>query len=1441
MSQEYTEDKEVKLTKLSSGRRLLEAMLILCSLFAIWLMAALLSFNPSDPSWSQTAWHEPIHNLGGAPGAWLADTLFFIFGVMAYTIPVIIIGGCWFAWRHQENDEYIDYFAVSLRLIGALALILTSCGLAAINADDIWYFASGGVIGSLLSTTLQPLLHSSGGTIALLCIWAAGLTLFTGWSWVSIAEKLGGGILSVLTFASNRTRRDDTWVDEGEYEDDEEEYDDEEAARPQESRRARILRSALARRKRLAEKFTNPMGRKTDAALFSGKRMDDGEEVVQYSASGAPVAADDVLFSGASAARPAEDDVLFSGASAVRPGDFDPYDPLLNGHSIAEPVSAAAAATAAPQAWAESPVGHHGAAPAYQPEASYPPQQAYQPEPAPFQQAAYQPPAGQTAPQAYQPEPAPYQQPVYDPRAGQPAPQAYQPEPAPYQQPVYDPRAGQPAPQAYQPEPAPYQQPAYDPQAGQPAPQAYQPEPAPYQQPAYDPQAGQPAPQAYQPEPAPYQQPAYDPHAGQPAPQAYQPEPAPYQQPAYDPYAGQPAPQTYQQPAYDPNAGQLAPQTYQQPAYDPNAGQPAPQPYQPEPAAYQPQSAPVPPPEPEPEVVQEEVKRPPLYYFEEVEEKRARERELLASWYQPIPEPESPIATKPLTPPTTASKPPVETTVVSAVAAGVHQATAASGGAAAATSSTAASAAATPLFSPASSGPRVQVKEGIGPKLPRPNRVRVPTRRELASYGIKLPSQREAEQRARQAERDPHYDDELLSDEEADAMEQDELARQFAATQQQRYGHRWEDDNATDDDEADAAAEAELARQFAATQQQRYATEQPPGANPFSPADYEFSPMKTLVNDGPSEPLFTPTPEVQPQQPAQRYQQPAAAPQQGYQPAQHQPIHHQPVPPQPQSYPTASQPVQPQQPVAPQGHQPAAPAPQESLIHPLLMRNGDSRPLQKPTTPLPSLDLLTPPPSEVEPVDTFALEQMARLVEARLADFRIKADVVNYSPGPVITRFELNLAPGVKAARISNLSRDLARSLSTVAVRVVEVIPGKPYVGLELPNKKRQTVYLREVLDNAKFRDNPSPLTVVLGKDIAGDPVVADLAKMPHLLVAGTTGSGKSVGVNAMILSMLYKAQPEDVRFIMIDPKMLELSVYEGIPHLLTEVVTDMKDAANALRWSVNEMERRYKLMSALGVRNLAGYNEKIAEAARMGRPIPDPYWKPGDSMDAVHPVLEKLPYIVVLVDEFADLMMTVGKKVEELIARLAQKARAAGIHLVLATQRPSVDVITGLIKANIPTRIAFTVSSKIDSRTILDQGGAESLLGMGDMLYSGPNSTTPVRVHGAFVRDQEVHAVVQDWKARGRPQYVDGITSDSESEGGGGGFDGGEELDPLFDQAVNFVTEKRKASISGVQRQFRIGYNRAARIIEQMEAQGIVSEQGHNGNREVLAPPPFE
>ncbi|MGK7583959.1 DNA translocase FtsK [Salmonella enterica] len=1326
MSQEYTEDKDVTLTKLSSGRRLLEALLILIALFAVWLMAALLSFNPSDPSWSQTAWHEPIHNLGGAPGAWLADTLFFIFGVMAYTIPVIIVGGCWFAWRHQSTDDYIDYFAVSLRLIGVLALILTSCGLAAINADDIWYFASGGVIGSLLSTTLQPLLHSSGGTIMLLCIWAAGLTLFTGWSWVSIAEKLGGWLLNILTFASNRTRRDDTWVDDEEYDD---EYDEETDGVQRESRRARILRGALARRKRLAEKFSNPRGRQTDAALFSGKRMDDDEDI-QYSARG--VAAD-------------PDDVLFSGNRATQP-EYDEYDPLLNGHSVTEPVAAAAAATAVTQTWAASA----------DPIMQTPPMPGAEPVVA---------------------QPTVEWQPVPGPQTGEPviapAPEGYQPHPQ-YAQPQ-------------EAQSAPWQQPV-------PVASAPQYAATPATAAEYD----SLAPQETQPQ---WQAPDAEQH--------WQPEPTHQPTPVYQP--------------------------------EPIAAEPSHMP----PVIEQPVAT-----EPEPVIEETRPARPPLYYFEEVEEKRAREREQLAAWYQPIPEPvKENVPVKP-TVSVAPSIPPVEAVAAAAsLDAGIKSGALAAGTAAAA-----------PAFGLATDGaPRPQVKEGIGPQLPRPNRVRVPTRRELASYGIKLPSQRIAEEKAREAERNQYETGAQLTDEEIDAMHQDELARQFAQSQQHRYGETYQHDTQQAEDD-DTAAEAELARQFAASQQQRYSGEQPAGAQPFSLDDLDFSPMKVLVDEGPHEPLFTPSvmPEStpvqqpvapQPQQPIApqpQYQQPQqpVAPQPQYQQPQ-QPVAPQPQYQQPQQ-PTAPQPQyqQPQQPVAPQPQyqQPQQPtAPQDSLIHPLLMRNGDSRPLQRPTTPLPSLDLLTPPPSEVEPVDTFALEQMARLVEARLADFRIKADVVNYSPGPVITRFELNLAPGVKAARISNLSRDLARSLSTVAVRVVEVIPGKPYVGLELPNKKRQTVYLREVLDNAKFRENPSPLTVVLGKDIAGDPVVADLAKMPHLLVAGTTGSGKSVGVNAMILSMLYKAQPEDVRFIMIDPKMLELSVYEGIPHLLTEVVTDMKDAANALRWSVNEMERRYKLMSALGVRNLAGYNEKIAEAARMGRPIPDPYWKPGDSMDVQHPVLEKLPYIVVLVDEFADLMMTVGKKVEELIARLAQKARAAGIHLVLATQRPSVDVITGLIKANIPTRIAFTVSSKIDSRTILDQGGAESLLGMGDMLYSGPNSTMPVRVHGAFVRDQEVHAVVQDWKARGRPQYVDGITSDSESEGGGGGFDGGEELDALFDQAVNFVTQKRKASISGVQRQFRIGYNRAARIIEQMEAQGIVSAQGHNGNREVLAPPPFE
>ena len=1179
MSQEYTEDKEVSLQPLSSGRRLLEALLIIVALFAVYLMVALLSFNPSDPSWSQTAWHEPIHNVGGGVGAWLADTLFFIFGVMAYAIPPVILGLCGITFRQRHSQDYIDYFAVALRLIGVLALVVTSCGLAALNADDIWYFASGGVIGSLLSNAMAPWFNGAGGTLTLLCVWAAGLTLYTGWSWLTIAEKIGAVVMGVLTFASNRSRHDERWD-----EDDEEEQD-------------------------------------TGAPSLKLPAHDDDEH--------------DILLSAPK-----------KGHEDKEEHEEDDADPLLS--------HAATAATAATAAHSSSEA-----------------------------------PAIATA------------------------------RPSAHDTPVQ---------------------------------------------------------------------------------------------------------------AAAPSSTRTA---FQQPA----------------------QAAPTAPEEAAPELYRFEVPAETPAPSVQIEEDDGPS---MGNWREASGSPfdfSSPASSQPAD-----------------IVAGSMAAEAAK----------AASATFMPGFSATSEAANPQVKQGIGPELPRPNPVKLPTRRELASYGIKLPSQRIAEEKAKEEEL---RQQQSAAEHEADVQAQEEaqLREAFMAQQQTRYGESYAEDE-------EAQHQAELARQFAGQQDQRYGQqprqEDHAGLKLDTAGAFDFSPVDDLVDDGPGEPLFTlsaaaedakPVGQSQWQQQSQAPQrtpvQPAtpswqaAQPEAPVQPATPSWQAVQPEAPVQPAAPSwqAAQPEAPVQPAAPswqaaqpeapvqtaapswQVEQPEAPVQQpeaanpmaDSLFHPFLVRH--EQPLEKPTTPLPTLDLLTAPPAEAEPVDMFALEQTARLVEARLADYRVKAEVVGISPGPVITRFELDLAPGVKAARISNLSRDLARSLSAVAVRVVEVIPGKPYVGLELPNKHRQTVYMREVLECDKFRDNPSPLAVVLGKDIAGQPVVADLAKMPHLLVAGTTGSGKSVGVNAMIISMLYKATPEEVRFIMIDPKMLELSVYEGIPHLLTEVVTDMKDAANALRWSVGEMERRYKLMSALGVRNLAGYNEKVKLAEAMGRPIPDPFWKPGDSMDTTPPVLEKLPYIVVLVDEFADLMMAVGKKVEELIARLAQKARAAGIHLVLATQRPSVDVITGLIKANIPTRIAFTVSSKIDSRTILDQGGAESLLGMGDMLYMPPNSSMPMRVHGAFVLDQEVHAVVQDWKARGRPQYIESITAGEESENGALGLDADEELDPLFDQAVSFVVEKRRASISGVQRQFRIGYNRAARIIEQMEAQSIVSTPGHNGNREVLSPPPHE
>jgi len=498
------------------------------------------------------------------------------------------------------------------------------------------------------------------------------------------------------------------------------------------------------------------------------------------------------------------------------------------------------------------------------------------------------------------------------------------------------------------------------------------------------------------------------------------------------------------------------------------------------------------------------------------------------------------------------------------------------------------------------------------------------------------------------------------------------------------------------------------------------------------------------------------------------------------------------------------------------------------------------------TQELPSLELLDRPDRAKNPIDENELEQVSRLVEVKLLEFGVKAEVVGVFPGPVITRFELNLAPGVKASKVSGLSQDIARSLSAKSVRVVEVIEGKSVIGIELPNKYRETVFFTDVISAPAFADSSSHLAMAIGSDISGKPVIADLAKMPHLLVAGTTGSGKSVAVNTMIVSILYKSTPEDVRMIMIDPKQVELSVYNGIPHLLAEVVTDMKEAANALRWCVGEMERRYKLMSALGVRNLKGFNDKVAKGIAEGEPLIDPLWQPNDAFTQTPPLLEKLPAIVILVDEFADMMMVAGKKVEELIARIAQKARAAGMHLILATQRPSADVITGLIKANIPTRMALRVQSRMESRIILDQQGAEQLLGMGDMFYLPPGEAVSVRVHGAFVNDDEVHAVVKDWKSRGAPDYVDEILSgDTDNEillpGEQAEVEEGAELDTLYDEAVLFVTTGRRVSISSVQRKFRIGYNRAARIVEDMENQGVVSSPGHNGAREVLAPPPIK
>ncbi|CAH1570527.1 DNA translocase FtsK [Vibrio rotiferianus] len=1015
---------EPQSSRLNGFQRLKECCLIVGVLSSVLLAVALFTFSPADPSWSQTAWGGEINNAGGVFGAWLADTLFFTFGSLAYPIPFLLIIGAWVAFRKRGEDDPIDLMLWGTRLLGLVILILTSSGLADINFDDIWYFSSGGVVGDVLTSLSLPTLNVLGTTLVLLFLWGAGFTLFTGISWLSIVEWLGDKSLSLLSAILNKVRGTEK-----------------ETIEPQLDE---VVADSVPQR--LNEQETETETETEDEVLphLTAYDIDDSKEpepVHEYP-----------IYMPQSAAKPSqppeEAPTPATPAVMVNTDNVDPEVERTKQLNVTIEELEAAAQQA--DDWADE------------------------------------------VPQV--------QQPVIDTVVSQPE--------------VSQPVSQDSVLQQAVPQQAIHQQEL-------------------------------PQEPFVQPEPAVSEQ--YD------------------NEPSYDEYA------------------QFAAEQAQQ-------------------------------------------EQPSIH----------------ASFEQENTE-----------------KPQHEEPVINAA-----------------------------------------TLDNI----------------------------------VEQTEPSQHIEPTISNLDVLD--EEDEYQAQQA---------------------------------------------QPQPASPS--ATFEPAPQEVEVEE------------------VQEGDQDVAAFQNMVSSAQAKVVAQQ---------------------------------------NPFLVQQEQNLPV--PAEPLPTLELLYHPEKRDNFIDRDALEEVARLVETKLADYKIKADVVGIYPGPVITRFELDLAPGVKVSRISGLSMDLARALSAMAVRVVEVIPGKPYVGLELPNMSRQTVFLSDVISSPQFEQATSPTTVVLGQDIAGEAVIADIAKMPHVLVAGTTGSGKSVGVNVMILSMLYKASPEDLRFIMIDPKMLELSIYEGIPHLLSEVVTDMKDASNALRWCVGEMERRYKLMSALGVRNVKGFNEKLKMAAEAGHPIHDPFWQEGDSMDTEPPLLEKLPYIVVVVDEFADLMMVVGKKVEELIARLAQKARAAGIHLILATQRPSVDVITGLIKANIPTRVAFTVSTKTDSRTILDQGGAESLLGMGDMLYLPPGSSHTTRVHGAFASDDDVHAVVNNWKARGKPNYIDEIISGDqgpESLLPGEQMDSDEEVDPLFDQVVEHVVQSRRGSVSGVQRRFKIGYNRAARIVEQLEAQGIVSAPGHNGNREVLAPAP--
>ncbi|MFW9672800.1 DNA translocase FtsK 4TM domain-containing protein [Vibrio parahaemolyticus] len=1008
---------EPQSSRLNGFQRLKECCFIVGVLSSVLLAVALFTFSPADPSWSQTAWGGEIDNAGGLFGAWLADTLFFTFGSLAYPIPFLLAAAAWVICRKRGEDEPIDFMLWGTRLLGLTVLIMTSCGLADINFDDIWYFSSGGVVGDVLSSLALPTLNVLGTTLVLLFLWGAGFTLFTGISWLNIVEWLGDRSLAVLAAIANKFRGSE-----------------QETLEPQ------------------LDEFVEDK--------VSTKHVADDQQ---------------------------DDETL----------------PHLTAYEVEEPKEKAAV----------------------------------------------------------------HEYPIYMPQAKSET-SAVKPTPEPQPQRVAAVNA---------------------------------------------------------------------------TPTYVEPEPQ-------------------LKAVSTDNVDPMVERTKQ------------------------------------------------LNVTIEELEAAAQQADDWASEEQ--------------------------TCQSYADTNAVYQ-------------------------------EQVQAKHEEVVEHDTPQRE--------SSY-------EEYEQFAAQQEQQLHVEPTPHEEPVIDTRALDDI---------------------TDHAEPSEHIEPTISDFDVVDEEEAYVAPQPQSRSP------------------------EPQPILQPQSVSQIQPEQTPEPSVAFESA-------------PQEVEVEEVQDGDQDVAAFQSMVSSAQAKVAATQNPFLMKQEQNLPV--PEEPLPTLELLYHPEKRENFIDREALEQVARLVESKLADYKIKADVVGIYPGPVITRFELDLAPGVKVSRISGLSMDLARALSAMAVRVVEVIPGKPYVGLELPNMSRQTVYLSDVISSPQFEQAKSPTTVVLGQDIAGEAVIADIAKMPHVLVAGTTGSGKSVGVNVMILSMLYKASPEELRFIMIDPKMLELSIYEGIPHLLAEVVTDMKDASNALRWCVGEMERRYKLMSALGVRNVKGFNEKLKMAAEAGHPIHDPFWQEGDSMDTEPPLLEKLPYIVVVVDEFADLMMVVGKKVEELIARLAQKARAAGIHLILATQRPSVDVITGLIKANIPTRVAFTVSTKTDSRTILDQGGAESLLGMGDMLYLPPGSSHTIRVHGAFASDDDVHAVVNNWKARGKPNYIDEIISGDqgpESLLPGEQMESDEEMDPLFDQVVEHVVQSRRGSVSGVQRRFKIGYNRAARIVEQLEAQGIVSAPGHNGNREVLAPAP--